>query len=316
MKSNIGVVIVTYNRLQKLKKAIESYENQTILPKFMVVVNNNSTDETFSYLEKWEKEKSNISKYIVNLSENIGGSGGFYEGIKKAMSLDTNWIWVADDDAYPENDVIENSEKHIKEINADEVSAICGQVINMDNTINLSHRENIKTNFFNIKFYKSKLDDYKKYSFEINEFSYVGTILNKEKLYEVGLTNKYYFIHIDDLEHSYRLSKVGKIICYPDIKIYHDYIIKDESYTKKISLWKYYYDVRNRTDFYKRYFSKKHFNIYYYKRLILQQMRIIIKKILGKPVTINKVIIEALRDGKNGKLGKNNIYLQGWQIDK
>ena len=42
----IGVVLVTYNRLEKLKIALKSYEEQTVLPKYILVVNNNSNDGT------------------------------------------------------------------------------------------------------------------------------------------------------------------------------------------------------------------------------------------------------------------------------
>ena len=42
----IGVVLVTYNRLDKLKIALESYNKQSIKPQYVLVVNNNSTDNT------------------------------------------------------------------------------------------------------------------------------------------------------------------------------------------------------------------------------------------------------------------------------
>ena len=40
MKSNIGIVIVTYNRLEKLKHTLNTYENQSLLPQYIIVVNN------------------------------------------------------------------------------------------------------------------------------------------------------------------------------------------------------------------------------------------------------------------------------------
>lgn len=49
---NICVVIVTYNRLNKLQKALQSYESQTCPPHCIIVVNNNSTDGTHDYLSQ------------------------------------------------------------------------------------------------------------------------------------------------------------------------------------------------------------------------------------------------------------------------
>ena len=50
---NFGVVLVTYNRLDKLKIALECYEKQSYLPKNIIVVNNASTDGTKEYLDEW-----------------------------------------------------------------------------------------------------------------------------------------------------------------------------------------------------------------------------------------------------------------------
>ena len=47
-----GVVLVTYNRLDKLKIALECYEKQKYLPKNIIVVNNASTDGTKEFLDK------------------------------------------------------------------------------------------------------------------------------------------------------------------------------------------------------------------------------------------------------------------------
>ena len=42
----IGCVIVTFNRLEKLKKALAAYDKQEVKPKYIVVVDNASTDGT------------------------------------------------------------------------------------------------------------------------------------------------------------------------------------------------------------------------------------------------------------------------------
>ena len=57
---DIGVAIVTYNRLEKLKIALKKYENQTILPKYIIAVNNNSNDGTKEFLNEWVKNNKEI----------------------------------------------------------------------------------------------------------------------------------------------------------------------------------------------------------------------------------------------------------------
>ena len=56
MVSDIGAVIVTFNRLEKLKKALESYEKQTLLPKYIIVVDNASNDGTVEILKDYRNK--------------------------------------------------------------------------------------------------------------------------------------------------------------------------------------------------------------------------------------------------------------------
>ena len=107
---DICAVIVTFNRLECLKKALKKYEEQTKRPKYLLVVNNNSSDGTMEYLKIWEQEQSEIQKVVVNLPCNTGGAGGFHAGMEKALELDCDWIWVSDDDAYPEPDALKSME--------------------------------------------------------------------------------------------------------------------------------------------------------------------------------------------------------------
>lgn len=39
------------------------------------------------------------------LPENIGGSGGFYEGIRIAYDMGYEFIWLMDDDGRPKNNL-------------------------------------------------------------------------------------------------------------------------------------------------------------------------------------------------------------------
>ena len=103
---NVDVVIVTYNRLEKLKKALASYENQSRRFRHLIVVNNHSTDGTSDFLDAWGRTEAPFSKIVINTDENLGGSGGYYLGQKKAMELEAEWVFLADDDAYAEPDLM------------------------------------------------------------------------------------------------------------------------------------------------------------------------------------------------------------------
>lgn len=314
MKDKLGIVIVTYNRIEKLKKTLECYDIQTRDFNVLIVVNNNSNDGTKEYLEEWGKIDRQYKKIVINLQENMGGSGGFYNGIKKAIEENVDWIWVADDDAYPYNNCVDNFYKFLKGLNDySSVSAICGSVYSGED-IDLCHRKFIKKSkkTRRIKFINCPKEKYKLKSFEIDLFSYVGSILNSSAIKEIGNTNKDLFIYYDDTEHSIRMKRYGSIVCVPDIKIIHDSgaaeIIENEMFS-----WRNYYLIRNRVFLLKK---------FYYFEAIVSSVSIIIKSYIKYYFKLKKnynrksheLTITAIKDAWNEKLGRNEVYKPGFKI--
>jgi len=96
MKNKVGVVILTYNRLNLLKITLCKVLNQTYKPLEVLVVDNNSTDGTKEYLAGRNEFNTLL------LEDNTGPAGGFYEGIKYfAESTDVDYVWLMDDDFFP-----------------------------------------------------------------------------------------------------------------------------------------------------------------------------------------------------------------------
>ena len=218
---NIVAVIVTYNRLSKLQHALDCYDKQTIPFSTLVVVDNNSTDGTTEYLKDWETQASQYNKHVIYLPKNVGGSGGFYAGEEYAMILNPDWVYIADDDAYPEYKMVEKFIEFQTQHQNEKIAAICTSVWDMTNSIMYSCRchVDIKDHLFSIN--TVNREEYCKPYFTFNCLSYVGGFLSAKALEEVGLVNKDFFIYQDDVEHSMRLSKYGVMYCIPDIKIVH-----------------------------------------------------------------------------------------------
>ena len=306
----IGVVLVTYNRLDKLKISLDCYDKQTYLPEYVLVVNNNSTDGTDKYLEEWKSKKTNYKKIVLNLPSNIGGSGGFHEGLKKSLKLSADWIWVADDDAFPKEDCFFKSNFYLENNDCSNISAICGKVLNRGK-IDLTHRRKVVNfGFFPLQIIPGK-SNYNKESFNIQLFSYVGTIINKKKMLEVGITKRDYFIYNDDSEHSYRLSKVGKIVCIPEIEIIHD---GPQVLTKDGVNWKLYYSIRNVLDMVKSNWPRRYFLSYkFYVRI---KYFFIILFLYKNKMAGFKLMHKAISDANNNVSGLDHLYKPGWNPNK
>lgn len=308
---NLDIVIVTYNRLDKLKKTLSHYHEQTSRFRSLIVVDNCSTDGTGTFLNEWKKQEADYDKYIITLSENKGGSGGFYEGQRFAMSLGADWVYVADDDAYPNKDMISLFYKSLENSFSNKISAICAKIVNVDGSIAYEHRSRVVYQY-NCKFklVKSKDEDYAKPYFAIDLLSYVGSFLNAESLKIKGLVNPEYFIYADDGEHSLRLKQVGDILCVPQLQIVHDSGQNaDKSNSQILVSWRDYYAIRNLL-----HMIKLHKPIAAVYRTFSYLRMILTGRYSCKEERL--LIIRAIIDAWLNNLGKRNDYLPGWSIKK
>ena len=288
----LAVVIVTYNRLEKLKKALDAYDKQTRTVDKIIVVDNASKEDTKEYLKKWQSIDTKSTKTVVSLDSNLGGSGGFYYGMKKAKELGFDYLFIADDDAYPEESAFEKIENAIKKYH---VEALCTRVTGQKG-IDLAHRRK------HLKFKEIAYDisNYEKEYFECELFSFVGAILSNKVVDSCGLPNKEYFIQNDDTEYSYRVNENFKILCIPSINVFHDC----DDINNKHS-WKNYYGARNKLDMAKRHYTKIQ---YLYEKWHLKLR--IMKNFFTDKITY-RLYKTAYKDFKHNKFGISEIYKPG-----
>lgn len=103
---SITVAIVTRNRATHLKECLVSLTNQTIKPKKILIVNNNSTDNTEKIIHSFK-----YSLPITTVKEkNVGFSYVYNRALKETK---TNWIVFIDDDCTAVEDWFEMFTKKI-----------------------------------------------------------------------------------------------------------------------------------------------------------------------------------------------------------
>lgn len=304
-KLKIGSVVVTYNRLDCLKKTLPLYEKQKKLPEYIIVVDNCSSDGTKEYLKEWEKETgSGVRHFVIFLNENTGGSGGFYHGLDMAKDLNADWITLADDDAFlDENNFFEFQNLLEKYPELVSCSAIWSNVC--------FHNDEGKEVSFGVYKIGSKLFGCRDIVFplpqdkdyvEVELLAFLGAFINKKAVNSVGLPCKDFFIYHDDFEYSLRLKKYGKIICCSKMKLYHTV-----NATKKGrgADWRDYYITRNILIVNKKYFGKMAF----FSRTITRMI-----SVLFQPDRYARlhIILDAISDAKKGITGMHKLYKPGW----
>lgn len=306
----IVAVMVTYNRLGLLKQSLETYENQQHKPSVMIVVDNCSTDGTYEFLESWKENEAPFEKIVIHTDSNLGGSGGFYIGLKKAIETDCEWCWIADDDAFLERTTLDNIQKvYYENEEVRNAVALCSTVVEDQKSgkISVVHRKKMNTSSFVPKISSIQEDIYAgggEY-FPIDLFTYVGSLVRLSTLCDVGLPKKEYFIYFDDLEHAYRFREKGKIYCILSSKVYHNAAAHENP--RDIS-WRNYYRFRNRMDF-----LKCHFKYGYYIECLKTYCKFFVCGILRNNLTRRKMEIDALNAVKNNRLGIDTKYFIGWK---
>lgn len=305
----IATVMVTYNRLVDLKKAICTYEQQSLLPQYMIIVDNCSTDGTREYLDEWKKKKSEIQKIVIHLPSNIGGSGGFYEGLKYAQTTDAQWYWIADDDAFLKEDVfykLYDFEMNNPQIMKN-VVALCSAVVEDQETnrFSICHRRRNKVAFGCPKENVPAKEEYADFYFEIDLFTFVGSMVKADASKKAGLPIRDFFIYHDDIEYSYRISKEGKMLCVPGAIVFHNTAAHEDAYG---TTWRSYYMSRNWLMYY-----KWHFPVAYYRIVLKRYLQRILLKLIGKYQIKNQLDFDAMLDARKNKLGISEKYYIGWK---
>lgn len=189
-------VVVTYNRKELLKECINALQNQTIKLDKIIIINNNCTDGTTEYLKDLELREEDIKH--IQLSQNVGGAGGFHEGIKYAYNENYDMFWIMDDDTIPYNNSFEELLKCSENPLCDKYGFICSHVEWIDGTAcNM-----------NIPAVTSDWNSYLKNDIiKVKNSSFVSVVFNRSVIEEFGLPIKEFFIWGDDTEFTLRISK-------------------------------------------------------------------------------------------------------------
>jgi glucosyl-dolichyl phosphate glucuronosyltransferase len=122
---NLSIVICSYNRGNYIFAALESLRKQDLSKDFfeIVVVDNNSTDNTFEVVKRFESENPDLN-FIYTKETNQGLSFARNKGIEVSKG---EFIVFIDDDAVAKEDFAKNLLAHFAEYQ--EYSAIGGKVL-------------------------------------------------------------------------------------------------------------------------------------------------------------------------------------------
>lgn len=290
----VTVIVVSHNRVGLLKECVDAlleqdYENMDIL-----IVDNGSSDGTVEYIRELLLGENARRVSAILLEKNIGGAGGFCEGMKRALKGDADWLWLMDDDTIPEKDACTELCRAVQVING-RIGFLSCNVYGINNECMNTPR---------MKLYQkgeNGYDDWNIYLSEglvkVNSATFCACFVSTDAVRKVGYPVSEYFLWGDDTEYTLRLSRyygqgwlVGRSRVLHKRKNGQALSILRENDPDRIPV--YYYYVRN---------YLINVKLYYYGNV----------GALAKTLHFNFIMLQLLFSGDKNKRKKVRVLFKG-----
>lgn len=249
-RPRIAAVVVTYNRCALLEGCLDALIRQDRPLDEILVIDNASTDSTAEMLEG----KYNGRITHVRLEQNVGGAGGFYEGIRLAYEKGQDWIWVMDDDVEPRPDAL-SALAGSPAFNDPNVGYLASLVLDSDLNVQTPHYR--RFNWLMAACPAVNKGSLVQPLVPIEAAGFLGGMVRRESIDAVGLPIKDLFIYWDDTEFIFRVSRRFKVFLVPSSKVIHRFVWAPPPQRKILGLvrrpsgipysqaWRTYYILRN-----------------------------------------------------------------------
>lgn len=242
---NVAAVVVTHNRLEKLKTVIRSIEAQSLPVSLLLIIDNASTDGTAEYLAGITPS---VPHEIVTMTTNTGGAGGFAEGMLRGYAAGADHVWIMDDDCYPQVEALEKLvagfDSAVDELGPD-VPFACSVVTFTDGAI-CEMNNPVPTWDWGRLLVKGQN------SVMVTACSFVSVLIPRDAIAEFGLPYRDYFIWFDDREYTMRLTNR----C-PGVQVLDSIVVHDMGDNRGVNFamagpanaWKFAHGVRNEASY-------------------------------------------------------------------
>ena len=207
--------IVTYNREKLLKRCLLNILDQSKKPDKILIINNGEIKSINKFILE-----NNIE--IIN-QNNLGSAGGWNTAIAFALKDNYDYIWLMDDDGYPDLEslklLFENFQSSYSclssvVVNENEKNRLIFPMPYVDryhNPVLLNYRKKIRYVNKLIRYNKSKLFPF------VHLFN--GALINLKAIKNIGNVNREYFMYGDEVDYYYRLREYGPV--YSLLESYH-----------------------------------------------------------------------------------------------
>jgi GT2 family glycosyltransferase len=229
----VSVIIVNWNGANVINDCLSLLIKQSYKPVEIIVVDNNSSDESRKIIKKYKRVTLIENKY------NSGFAEGNNIGYKKAKG---KYILLLNSDTIPANNFLEKLVNFLEK--KPDVGIVQPKVFYENKTINSLGAYLTTTGFLYYPCYGKYNSN--NYNNPFTIFTAYGAcmLIRREVIEKIGLFDKDYFMYFEETDFCMRAWLYGwKIMCIPNVSIVH----KGGVSSKKFGLEKiYFHSFKNR----------------------------------------------------------------------
>ncbi|HEX8280450.1 MAG TPA: glycosyltransferase family 2 protein [Chthoniobacterales bacterium] len=238
--ASVCAVVVTYNRRELLREALAAVLAQTAPVARILVIDNASTDGTDAMLRaEFGPEKFPQIEHVP-LPGNVGGAGGFKEGMRRAAEGAHEWLWLLDDDTIANPDALEQLLEAWRRFpeGPRQPELLTSQAIWSDGGVHPMNVPHFKHEDAAAEYYAVDRG-----CVSIRTATFVSLLVRRRCIAEFGLPFADYFIWRDDIEYTGRIlrDKIGVLV--PRSVVLHK--TRTKYAPQHGSAERFYYFVRN-----------------------------------------------------------------------
>lgn len=267
----VAFVILNYNNSQDTVECIESVQKIDYKNFEIILIDNDSTDDSVDILSSKFPEIT-----LIQTGINLGYAGGNNVGIKKAIDSKADYICVLNNDVVVDTNFLTILIDSIKK-NPD-IGIIGPRICEYSQpTIIQSTGATINLNRGTLDIINGNCED-SSIPFSLLDCDYIGgacMLFSKDLIANIGYIPEDYFLFYEETEWCLKAKKLGyRVVCNTESKVIH----KGSASIGKVSGLAEYYLYRNRVYFIKKNASVKNKLIFYPYLILTTFYKVLLKK--------------------------------------
>lgn len=224
----VGCAILNYNAAPFTISCAESVLNGNLLPEWLVIVDNCSSDNSLAIFEDWKNGRKEENIVILPQEANKGYAGGNNAGIRWLQQVNADAVWILNNDTKADVFALEAL---VKRLYSKSRPGLCGSlVLYMDKPEVVQCRGGGKTNWMTflskqngngLTLAQALQDHANNIESQLNYIYGASVLVSKEFLEKVGLMDESLFLYCEEQDWALRGRKNFDLAYAPESLIWH-----------------------------------------------------------------------------------------------